>query len=123
MALTLRQLGERRNMWLFDTFEGLPAPSADDPDYEIAELFTGSCLGPLEEVRELFRDQGIADGVQFVKDLFQDTIPRTPIQQIAFLHIDRFVWTRCTTRSFLGASSNLMITDTGRAPARRWMNS
>lgn len=88
MALTLRQLGERRNMWLFDTFEGLPAPTADDPDYEIAELFTGSCLGPLEEVRELFRDQGVADGVQFVKGLFQDTIPRSPIERIAFLHID-----------------------------------
>jgi len=40
MALSLRQSGERRTLWLFDTFEGLPAPTADDPDYEIAELFT-----------------------------------------------------------------------------------
>ena len=88
MGLTLRHLGECRNLWLFDTFEGLPAPTTDDPDYEIAELFTGSCLGPLEGVRQLFRDEGIADGVQFVKGLFQDTIPRSPIQQIALLHID-----------------------------------
>jgi hypothetical protein len=88
MALTLRQLGERRNLWLFDTFEGLPAPTADDPDYEIAELFTGSCLGQLDEVRKLFQDQGVADGVRFVKGLFQNTISQSHIERIALLHID-----------------------------------
>jgi len=88
MALSLRQLGEHRKLWLFDTFEGLPAPTAEDPDYEIAELFTGSCLGQLEDVRELFRDQGVADGVEFVKGLFQDTIPHSPVERIALLHID-----------------------------------
>jgi len=88
MALSLRQSGERRTLWLFDTFEGLPAPTADDPDYEIAELFTGSCLGRLEEVRELFREQGVAQGVRFVKGLFQDTIPKSAIERIALLHID-----------------------------------
>ena len=42
MALSLLQLGKHRKLWLFDTFEGLPDPTAEDPDYEIAELFTGS---------------------------------------------------------------------------------
>jgi O-methyltransferase len=88
MALTLRQLGQRRNLWLFDTFEGLPAPTADDPDYEIAELFTGSCRGELDEVRELFAGYGVADGVRFVKGFFQETFPRSPINRIALLHID-----------------------------------
>lgn len=88
MALSLRQLGERRNLWLFDTFEGLPAPSADDPDYEIADLYTGSCLGQLDEVRGFFRDQGVEDGVHFVKGLFQETIRQSPIEHIALLHID-----------------------------------
>ena len=88
MALTLRQLGESRNLWLFDTFEGLPAPTADDPDYEIAELFTGSCRGQLDEVREFFRRHEVAEGVQFVKGLFQDTLPLSPIDRIALLHID-----------------------------------
>ena len=27
MALTLKHLGAQRRMWLFDTFEGLPAPT------------------------------------------------------------------------------------------------
>lgn len=88
MALSLRQLGERRNLWLFDTFEGLPAPTADDPDYEIAELFTGSCLGRLNEVQELFRRDGVAEGVHFVKGLFQETLPSSPIERIALLHVD-----------------------------------
>jgi O-methyltransferase len=88
MALSLRQIGERRKMWLLDTFEGLPAPTADDPDFEIAGLFTGSCLGQLDEVRDLFKRLVIADGVQFVKGLFQDTLAATPIERIAMLHID-----------------------------------
>ena len=39
IALTLRKLGANRPLWLFDTFEGLPAPTLDDPDFEIANLF------------------------------------------------------------------------------------
>jgi O-methyltransferase len=88
MTLTLRQLGERRKLWLFDTFEGLPAPTADDPDYEIAKLLTGKCRGQLEEVQELFQSCETADGVQFVKGLFQDTLPLNSIERIALLHID-----------------------------------
>jgi len=88
IALSLRQMGERRRLWLFDTFEGLPAPTASDPDFEIAELFTGSCLGQLDEVRELFQRQGLTDEVQFVKGLFEDTLPSSAIERIALLHID-----------------------------------
>ena len=54
MALTLKQLGEERDVWLCDTFEGLPAPTADDPDFEVADVFTGSCVGTIEDVRHLF---------------------------------------------------------------------
>jgi Macrocin-O-methyltransferase (TylF) len=88
MALTLRQLGSRRGIWLFDTFAGLPAPTLDDPDYEIADLFTGDCVGTVDEVRALFERLQVTDGVQFVKGLFQETLPITPIGEIALLHID-----------------------------------
>jgi hypothetical protein len=88
MALTLRQLGSRRKLWLFDTFEGLPAPSSDDPDFEIADLFTGTCVGTLGEVRGLFERLKVAEDVNFVKGLFQTTLPVTPIARIAVLHID-----------------------------------
>lgn len=88
MALTLRELGERRPLWLFDTFEGLPAPTGDDPDYHIADLWTGGCVGSLEEVRELLQTLGVDDRVECVKGLFQQTLPRSRIGRIALLHID-----------------------------------
>jgi O-methyltransferase len=88
MALTLRQLGSQRRLWLFDTFEGLPAPGPQDPDFEIADLFTGTCVGTLSEVRGLFDRLGAAGDVTFVKGLFQETLPITPVRRIALLHID-----------------------------------
>ncbi len=88
MALTLHRLGARRKLWMFDTFEGLPAPTSQDPDFELANLFTGTCVGTLDEVRELFHRLGIADDVTFVKGLFQETLPAAPVQRIAVLHID-----------------------------------
>ena len=88
MALTLRQLGSRRKLWLFDTFEGLPAPSSQDPDFEIADLFTGSCVGTLNEVRGLFERLNVAEDAIFIKGLFQHTLPVAPITCIAVLHID-----------------------------------
>jgi len=88
MALTLRQLEARRTLWVFDTFEGLPAPTRADPDFEVANLYAGSCVGTLEEVQSLFTQLQVRDRVQFVKGLFQDTLPAVGISQIAVLHID-----------------------------------
>src|ERR1700692_4008416 len=67
MALTLRRLGAHRALWVFDTFEGLPAPTSNDPDYEIANLFTGDCCGPLESVTALFENLSVERDVHFVR--------------------------------------------------------
>ncbi len=88
IALTLRSLAAQRELWLFDTFEGLPAPSEEDPDFESAMLYTGACIGTLDEVQQLFKDLRTTERVHFVKGLFQDTLPKAPINQIALLHID-----------------------------------
>lgn len=88
MGLALRQFGAHRRLWLFDTFEGLPAPTSDDPDFEIADLFTGTCFGDIAEVRELFERLEIAEGLHLVRGLFQDTLPLAEVPQIALLHID-----------------------------------
>jgi len=88
MALTLRQLNSQRKLWLFDTFEGLPAPTSQDPDFELADLFTGTCVGTLSEVRELFQRLEILEDVEFVKGLFQRVLPITHIPAISVLHID-----------------------------------
>jgi hypothetical protein len=88
MALTMNNLGCQRDLWLFDTFAGLPAPTPNDADYEIANLFTGSCVADIDEVQRLFESFGVAKGVHLVKGLFQETLPRSPIRKIALLHID-----------------------------------
>jgi len=89
MGLTLKQLGaSERTLWVFDTFEGLPSPTADDPDFEIAKLYTGAYLGSIEDVSASFERLGIYSQAKFVKGLFQDTLPNTKIENIAFLHID-----------------------------------
>jgi hypothetical protein len=88
MALTLAQANAQRRLWLFDTFAGLPAPTLGDPDFEIADLFTGTCVGTVAEVRGLFQRLSVDKEVRLVQGLFQDTMPSAEIRQIALLHID-----------------------------------
>lgn len=78
-----------RKLVLFDTFDGLPPPTADDPDYETAIEWTGKCLGTLDDVLALFRRHGIPHRqITFVKGMFQDTIPDSAPEAIAFAHLD-----------------------------------
>ncbi len=86
MALTLH--GRSRRLWLFDTFEGLPEPSPENPDHHIASLYTGTCRGSLDEVRSSFRRLGIEENTHVVPGLFHETLPRCGIESIAVLHVD-----------------------------------
>lgn len=86
MALTMKRLSMSRRLWLFDTFEGLPAPSKDDPDYEIAKNYEGTCKGTLEDVSGSFKRLGL--DAKPVKGLFQDTLALAKVKEIAVLHID-----------------------------------
>lgn len=88
MGLTLKSLGARRTLWLFDTFEGLPPPSAADPDRAIAELYTGMFRGGYEEVRALLERFRILEDSRMVKGLFQDTLPTAEVGAVAVLHLD-----------------------------------
>jgi hypothetical protein len=88
MGLTLSLLGAERVLWVFDTFEGLPPPTLDDPDFETAKAYTGECRGELDEVVALFERLGILRNSRFVKGLFQETLHSCPIEEIAVLHID-----------------------------------
>jgi hypothetical protein len=89
MGLTLRALGARdRGLYLFDTFEGLPCPTANDPDYDRAIEWVGKCRGELDEVWQLFRELRLPSECRFIKGLFQDTLPASSVGPIAVLHID-----------------------------------
>ena len=88
MALVLRQLESDKSVWAFDTFEGIPAPTEQDPDYVIASLYTGKFRGDLEEMKNTFRTLGIQERFRFVQGRFEDTLPETRVGPIALLHID-----------------------------------
>lgn len=88
LALTAARLGQRRRTWVFDTFAGLPQPTLADPDYDEARRYVGTCRGELAELEALFAAAGVREQVVFVKGLFQDTLPVSPVGTIAVLHLD-----------------------------------
>lgn len=76
-----------RDIWLFDSFEGLPRPT--DKDGDEAPAYEGWCYGDLSKVRKIFQKLGIPESrVHIVKGWFQDTFPSVQIRDIALLHID-----------------------------------
>lgn len=98
MAMTNRELGSRRReKWFFDSYEGLPEPTAEDYEggkagHFIRPLAKGACLGTIEQVSELmFHKLKLpADEIHLVKGWFQDTVPayREKVGPIAVLRLD-----------------------------------
>jgi len=86
MSLALQRCGPKP-LYLFDTFAGLPAPSAGDPDYDRAVLFVGECRGTQAEVTDLFSRLDLPAPI-CVPGLFGDTVARTDTGAIALLHLD-----------------------------------
>jgi len=85
MGLALKRNGYSQRLWIFDTFEGLPAPTPEDPIS--AHDHTGECRGDIDEVRDALQRLGVTN-IELVKGLVQDTLPATETGRIAFLHID-----------------------------------
>jgi O-methyltransferase len=81
-----------RNIWVADSFAGLPAPDAarypsqdqSDEHHTYKELAIS-----LETVQENFQKYDLLDGqVKFLKGWFKDTLPDAPIDRIAILRLD-----------------------------------
>jgi len=87
MASLCEKSPVNRNVWLFDSFEGLPKPT--DKDGDEAAAYQGWCHGDLSKVKEVLRKLRIPERrVHIVKGWFQDTFLKVEIPQIAILHID-----------------------------------
>ena len=82
---------EKRNVWLADSFQGLPKPNAkaypaDDRDkfHTLRGLRVGA-----DEVRHSFERYGLLDDrVKFLVGWFKDTLPTAPIDQLALMRLD-----------------------------------
>ena len=80
-----------RQVWVADSFEGLPRPDekkyaadAGDRHYLIPELAVS-----LEQVRANFEKYGLLDEqVKFLQGWFKDTLPTAPIKQLAVARLD-----------------------------------
>jgi hypothetical protein len=98
MAMTSRKFGSiHRNKWLFDSFEGLPEPTKKDYVGDklgnfIRPLPKGSCLGTIQQVKELMFNtlKFSKDEIHLVKGWFQKTLPanKKKIGKIVVLRLD-----------------------------------
>lgn len=99
-AMTLQELGQSRVLHLFDTFDGMPPPGAEDVDLrgvhaasimareqkETGEVFSWS---PLDDVCKNMAATGYPQElVRFVKGMVEDTIPSEAPETIAILRLD-----------------------------------
>jgi len=96
-ALALDRLGDTsRRVYLYDTFEGMAAPTELDGDAARAawaanerEGWNALCYAPLDEVRANVLGTGLAEErFVFVKGRVEDTIPDTAPDRIAVLRLD-----------------------------------
>jgi len=102
MALMLKRLGaENRDLYLYDTFSGMSAPSDADISIHgeqahekfsrtrISEDASDWCLSPLDEVKENMYSTGYQkEKIHFIKGKVEDTIPKDIPNEIALLRLD-----------------------------------
>jgi O-methyltransferase len=78
-----------RMLWLFDSFQGLPAPGARDGEIEKKSFFKGWNRGDTTKVVRVFEKVGFPNAqVKIVPGWFDVTLKTAAVNQIAVLHID-----------------------------------
>jgi O-methyltransferase len=99
-ALTLQHLGHLRDIYLFDTFDGMNEPSSVDrkrggrmakEKFQSLRTSTGSnwCRASLDDVRGAIQTTGYpSKSLHFVKGKVEDTIPQNAPAAIALLRLD-----------------------------------
>ena len=106
MAWRAKRRNQRRDAWLFDSFEGLPEFSAADKEKadkkglgirgsnSTVMKTTGVFKGEMEKVREISKKMGVDDLVRPIKGWFQNTVPEAKrnIGSIALLHLDADIY-------------------------------
>jgi O-methyltransferase len=95
-ARTLMRLGTERDLYLFDTFQGMPPPTSFDADLHgiPADILLKTnplttAIAPFEEVsRNMFSTGYDRIHIKFVRGKVEDTIPDQAPGEIAFLRLD-----------------------------------
>ena len=79
-----------RNVWLADSFEGLPVPRLpNDQGWDFSAAKVPILAVSQEDVQENFRRYDLLDdSVKFIKGWFCDTLHSAPIEKLALLRLD-----------------------------------
>ena len=92
MALAARDCGDGREIWLFDSWEGLPEPGPLDVSSRGTRRERGWNLGSERTVEALLFEKLRLprENIHLVKGWFEETLPRyrETIAPIALLHLD-----------------------------------
>ena len=91
LALLARTEGRSRQLWGFDSFEGLPDPT--DRDDSPRRARKGEHAHDIGEVRSLLLESGLSPAllttnITIIKGYFADTLPLYKGGPIALLHVD-----------------------------------
>jgi O-methyltransferase len=128
MRGVLEALGDcTRNVWLADSFEGLPKPDPERyPADEGDDLWSFEELAvSVDEVKANFARYGLLDErVRFLKGWFEDTLPVAPVESLALLRVDGDLYSS-TTQALnamypkLSVGGYCIVDDYGAVPACR----
>jgi hypothetical protein len=113
MALTLLRLGQLRDLYLYDTFEGMTEPTQKDVDLfgqRASSLLANRqrdedgtniwAYAPLAKVQRALENTNYpAERIHYVKGPVEETIPRTIPSDIALLRLDTD-WYESTKHEF-----------------------
>jgi O-methyltransferase len=95
-ALAMQKTGNIRDIWLYDTFEGMPHATPEDGEGAEDALNKGSLAASLTDVREGMASTGYpASNIHYIKGMVEDTLPDNHPENIAILRLDTD-WYRST---------------------------
>jgi O-methyltransferase len=128
MRAILKAYGIRdRQVWVADSFEGLPRPNPErfPADAGATWHLHKRLAVSLEQVRANFKRYGLLDDqVHFLRGWFRDTLPNAPITKLAVLRLDGDMY-EATMESLdnlypkLSAGGYVIVDDFGAVPACR----
>ena len=89
MADAARAAGASPEVWLFDSFQGLPEPGQHDPEAVREFFYTGWNRGDELRVRRAFSKLGLPESKLHIRaGWFHETFPENPVEPVAILHVD-----------------------------------
>lgn len=101
IATVLKERGEERDLYLYDTFEGMSVPTEHDVSIfgdpasgkfsklRISDDSSEWCASPLDDVKANLNKTGYPqDRIHYIKGKIEETIPDTMPDKIALLRLD-----------------------------------